>query len=401
VTSTQIPNHVPGHLVVSVDPVRDEEFRTDAFAAFERLAAYGPLLWTTADGGYWIPTRRADIVAVLKKFGVFASKAANTAHSGQYPAGLRGVPMRIDPPEQTKYRLLVAPLMSRRAAAVRQEEIRRDVVHAVSAVAPQGHCDVVADLARPIGTGVAARVIGMPTSLAEAFHHWKSSLWRREAATVSNREFIQDFLEVISHVRSDPCASEADTLISHLVRSGLDEHQFTNAEILDMALVFMLGGGDTIINSIGFAFQFLAHHPEVRTRIVAEPERIPELAGEILRMHSVVNTTRVAVCDTEIGGTFIRAGDRVLASTTLVGRDPVTYLNPTTVSATRRPAPHLAFGIGPHRCPGEHFARLQLHIILEEFHRRIPHYDLSADAAFRMTGAPLISITNVPLTWTT
>ena len=38
---------------------------------------------------------------------------------------------------------------------------------------------------------------------------------------------------------------------------------------------------------------------------------------------------------------------------------------------------HLAFGGGAHRCLGSHLARLELMVALEEFHRRIPDYELA------------------------
>ena len=38
---------------------------------------------------------------------------------------------------------------------------------------------------------------------------------------------------------------------------------------------------------------------------------------------------------------------------------------------------HLAFGGGAHRCLGSHLARLELEVALEEFHRRIPDYELA------------------------
>ena len=40
---------------------------------------------------------------------------------------------------------------------------------------------------------------------------------------------------------------------------------------------------------------------------------------------------------------------------------------------------HLAFGGGAHRCLGSHLARLELTVALEEFHRRVPDYELAPE----------------------
>jgi cytochrome P450 len=38
------------------------------------------------------------------------------------------------------------------------------------------------------------------------------------------------------------------------------------------------------------------------------------------------------------------------------------------------PNRHLSFGSGPHRCLGSHLARVELQLVFEELHRRIPDY---------------------------
>jgi cytochrome P450 len=59
---------------------------------------------------------------------------------------------------------------------------------------------------------------------------------------------------------------------------------------------------------------------------------------------------------------------------------------------------HFAFGRGPHRCLGSHLARLELRLILEEWHSRIPEYTLAQDKPPQMpwpTGT--MSLKSVPL----
>ena len=63
------------------------------------------------------------------------------------------------------------------------------------------------------------------------------------------------------------------------------------------------------------------------------------------------------------------------------------------------PNPHLAFGAGPHRCPGAHLARLELRITLEEWHRRIPDYELAGQEPISEYVGPVAGLAALPLRW--
>src|ERR1700752_3719914 len=76
-----------------------------------------------------------------------------------------------------------------------------------------------------------------------------------------------------------------------------------------------------------------------------------------------------------VGGFDIPAGSSCLLSFGAANRDPERYHGPDIVHDSR--ASHFAFGRGPHRCLGAHLARLELRIILEEWHKRIPNYSLA------------------------
>jgi len=51
--------------------------------------------------------------------------------------------------------------------------------------------------------------------------------------------------------------------------------------------------------------------------------------------------------------------------------------DPESFDITRKPNPHLAFGVGTHFCMGSHIARLEMRVTLAEFLRRFPDVSLA------------------------
>ena len=50
---------------------------------------------------------------------------------------------------------------------------------------------------------------------------------------------------------------------------------------------------------------------------------------------------------------------------------------PNEVDLERADRNHLSFGGGIHRCLGAHLARRELRLVVEEFHKVIPHYEVA------------------------
>lgn len=91
-------------------------------------------------------------------------------------------------------------------------------------------------------------------------------------------------------------------------------------------------------------------------------------------------------------------GDRIVLPTASAARDETQFAEPEVFRPDRTPNRHLAFGAGPHRCLGSHLARLELRIVLEEWHRIIPHYEISDDGIREHVG-PVGGLTALPPLW--
>jgi cholest-4-en-3-one 26-monooxygenase len=106
---------------------------------------------------------------------------------------------------------------------------------------------------------------------------------------------------------------------------------------------------------------------------------MPTAVEEILRWASpVMHFRRTALQDTEIRGTPIKAGDKVVIWYISANRDEDMFENPDAFDVGRTPNEHIAFGGGgPHFCLGANLARLEIRVIFEEVLKRIPDMELA------------------------
>ncbi len=80
-------------------------------------------------------------------------------------------------------------------------------------------------------------------------------------------------------------------------------------------------------------------------------------------------------------------------------RDPRKFSDPEDFVIGRPDANHhLGFGAGPHRCLGMHLARHELVIAINEWHKRIPSYEIATAEPLTERGGQL-SLTSLPLRW--
>ena len=94
---------------------------------------------------------------------------------------------------------------------------------------------------------------------------------------------------------------------------------------------------------------------------------------EILRYASVtMHFRRTATRDTELHGTSIARGDKVVIWFTSANHDHDVFADPYRFDIHRTPNDHVAFGrMSPHLCLGAQLARLEIRVLLEELLPRV------------------------------
>ena len=137
------------------------------------------------------------------------------------------------------------------------------------------------------------------------------------------------------------------------------------AEFENLFWLFSVAGNETLRNGLPGGLLALMSDVEVYRRVKADRSLLPGAVEEMLRWWTpVMNFRRTATQDTELAGTRIRAGDKVVVWFSSANRDEEVFPEPDRFDPARR-GEHLSFGHGPHFCLGSHLARVQLRAMFD------------------------------------
>ena len=176
--------------------------------------------------------------------------------------------------------------------------------------------------------------------------------------------------------------------------------ELTRSQCMDVCLMMLVAGLDTVTSTIGNMFHLLCLHPHLRERIVADPDVIPHAVEEMLRISApIFQTPRVATVDIDIACCPVRAGERMVVNFSVLNWDPERFPEPDTIDFDRQGNRHVSFGVGKHRCLGSHLARRELRVALREWHRRIPEYSIKPGHEKLVYPPGLRSVKDLTLVW--
>ena len=153
-------------------------------------------------------------------------------------------------------------------------------------------------------------------------------------------------------------------------------------EFMGNLALLLVGGNDTTRNTMTGGILALNQFPAEYDKLRANPALIESMVSETIRFVTpVIHMRRTTRVDTELAGTKIKAGEKIVIWYVSGNRDPEAIENPDAFIIDRKnPRQHLSFGFGVHRCVGNRLAELQLKILWEELLPRFPKIEVVGDA---------------------
>jgi len=371
----------------------DDEVRECPFRYFQTIREQSPVYFMPELQAYYV-SRYEDLRYVKKHPELFSNNiytygnrggsARNIAEEYRAEHGWQRVStlQRTDPPVHTSYRRLINDAFTVSRVRKMTDYIETTVNDLIDAFIDQGRCEFMADYAIPLPCTIIADQLGVPRAKIQDLKQWSDAMLAPgggfvddAAALECGRLVVQAqhfFASVIKARREKP----EDDIISDLVHTRIEDAETGEQRLLDMYELMDLldqlltGGNETTTNAIGSGLMLLLQRPQTLQQLEQDPAQIRGFIEESLRFETpVLHLWRAATQDTRIGDVEIPKGSLIALGYASANRDESVFDDGETFDVARHKAgAHLAFGSGPHHCPGSALARQEMfstfHILL-------------------------------------
>ncbi len=401
---------LPGDIAVALtDPKAYGEWN----GLHEKLSwarANAPLAKAVVEGydPFWAVTRHADIMEVSRNNKRFASAEKQTTLTmraiddlvrTQTPDGhlIRSL-VQMDAPDHMKYRLLTQSwFMPKNLKTVedRIREIARETVEHMLSF--DGECDFAKDVALHYPLRVVMNILGVPREdeprmlmlTQQLFGPTDPELNRAKAQVDDPIEglnllkfVIADFENYFKGLTEDRRRNPKEDVATVLANATVNGAPIADRELNGYYIIVATAGHDTTSASTAGAMMELAKNPALFERFRAADADKSGLIEEAIRWTTPVqHFMRSATEDCELGGQKISAGDWMMLCYASGNRDEAVFEDPFTFNPDRAPNSQIAFGFGGHVCLGQHLARLEMRILMEELLPRLKSVELAGDPA--------------------
>ncbi|MGV9832960.1 cytochrome P450 [Nocardia niigatensis] len=389
----------------------------EASARYQAIAAERPMTKMTMPfgGDAWIIHRNAAAREMLSdpRFvrEPFRTGDRVTPYFVEFPDFLRTTLQFEDPPHHTKLRKLVQRSISPKRVKAMRDSAVEFANHLIDQMIAKGSpTNLVHDYAVALPIQMLANLLGVPPADRPKFQKWSSSTLAvanmPEAEVVANMtELVVYMMALIEERRKNP----REDLISDLANARDKDDSLTDAEILPIALVLIIGGFDNTANFICAGVLSLLRNPDQLEQFLQDPDGIAPTAVEEILRHGRMSLGAtvtgggglvpfVATEDVELDGQLIARGEAVMVDPASVNHDGVAVEHDEVFDIHRSNNPHLTLSYGLHHCLGAPLARMEMQVGLAELFKRLPGLKLDGEAVIDKDNLTQ-AIVDLPVSW--
>lgn len=341
----------------------------------------------TASGAVFL-ARHEDVLAATKDIETFQ---ASFREAGVVVADEEQLISEIPEPRHGKIRRIINSAIAQHRIG-RVEPFVHDLCHdLLDGLLVRGGGDLVAEFVTPIPASVIAHLLGVDPADHARFAEWSDVVVQSTYATKNRREdgepgeglagVAPEFTAYLDTMIAERRAAgdPPDDFVTRLLHTEVDGQALTDLEMRTQLAFLLMSGNETTRHLIGNLLETVCADPVLLARLRADHDLVPLVVEESLRHDPPIHVLlRDCLRDTTVDGVPIPAGVKVAFGLASANRDEASYPDPDAFVVGRpNPKDHLAFGGGPHVCPGASLARLEGRVALEAFLNRVETAELA------------------------
>jgi cytochrome P450 len=303
-------------------------------------------------------------------------------HRAEIPMAEHVVTMDSD--AHAKTRGLLSKLITPKRLSENEDFMWRLVDQQIDTFLDRGACDFMAEFAKPLSMLVIADLLGVPVDDHDEF---RSALGQQVVGdigaedTVAHNPLVWLDEKFASYAVDRRRVPRGDVLTELATATYQDGSVPEIDEVVKLATFLFAAGMETTTKLLSTGMRVIGERCEIQQSLRDNRALIPGFLEECLRTESPVKSHfRLARTRTMIGDIEIPVGTILMMLPGASNRDPRKFDDPNEFRFDRRNVrEHVAFGRGPHSCPGAPLARAEARISMNRLLDRMAEIRISEE----------------------
>ena len=327
----------------------------------------------------WYLSRYADVVEATKHVDQFVS---SFREPGVVVPDEEQFINEIHEPRHGKIRKIINTTVAHHRSMHVEGFVRELCNEYLSPIIERGHGELISEFVAPVPINVIAYLIGVPRGDWAQFRAWSDELvegtyptkYRNERGvgmSGAHPEFTAYVDGLIAQRRR--VDDRPDDLVTRLMDTEVEGKRLTDVEVRTQLVFLIVSGNETTRHLIANLLLRVTVDPHLFATLKADRSLVERAVEESLRLDPPVFTLlRNCEQPTDMFGTAMNPGEKIVFGVASANRDEAVHDTPDAFRLDRPNfRDHVAFGGGPHICPGASLARLEARVALETFLDRV------------------------------
>ncbi|WP_436771596.1 cytochrome P450 [Yinghuangia sp. YIM S09857] len=383
------PPGCPAHSAYAdsgVARLSSEEHKSDPMGMYARLRAeYGPVAPVLMEGDLpaWLVLGYRENLDVVRTPNRFSRDSRNwgSFRRGEVAPDSPLLPMVgwqplcvfLDGEEAERLRGAVTDSLNRLDRRGVRRHVTRFANELIDDFAADGTADLVGQFAERLPMLVMTQLFGMKDEYGPSLVEATLDLVRGSETAFQSNEYVVEVLKQYIPLKRDQPG--------HDIGSWLMEHPagLSDEEVLQHLRLILIAANENTTICIGNTVRMVLSDLRFRASLAGARMTLPDAVEQVLwdEPSLMVCPARWAVGDTELADRQIKTGDMILLGLAAGNTDP--DIRPDLSVPMRGNRSHLAFGGGPHECPGQDIGRAITETAVDVLLARLPDIRLAGE----------------------